>query len=367
MSNEDFKVEVVEVKDILPHPNADRLEIAVVKGWNCVVKKGQFTKSQLAVYFPIDSILPNKIEAAIFGEESKVKLTKGRVKTIKLRGAISQGLLVPQKALQISTTKIGQDLTSHFKVTKYEPPPPSFQGQSSQAAPASKLEENSHFHKYHKWCNAKNYPDLFQPEDMVFATEKIHGTNFRAGWVPFEATTLLKKIKKFFRLAPEYVFVYGSHNVQLSEKILYNGYYDKNIYAKTVKQYKLEEKIPKGLVIYGEIYGDGIQKNYSYGLTQGETKLVLFDAMKTGKYLDSADFILATNRLGIDRVPSLFYGKYKDFNFDDCMKSPSKLDGKTTKEGAVLKSPVDENSIVGRKGLKMINPEYLLKDQTDYH
>ena len=95
----DFRVEVVEVDEVLEHPNADRLEIAKVKGWQCVVGKDSFAAGDKGIYIPIESILPEELEAKIFGT-SKVKLSKHRVKTIRLRGAVSQGLLVHRRHLR---------------------------------------------------------------------------------------------------------------------------------------------------------------------------------------------------------------------------------------------------------------------------
>ena len=64
-------------------------------------------------------------------------------------------------------------------------------------------------------------------------------------------------------------------------------FYDTNIYYKTCEQYNLKEVLPKGTVIFGEVYGEGIQKNYNYGL-KGETKLVVFDVQvvdENGKFI----------------------------------------------------------------------------------
>src|SRR5688572_2429673 len=88
----DFAVEVVKIDEIMPHPNADRLELARVKGWIMVVGKDQFKTGEPAVFFPIDSVLPFELEAALFAE-SKIRPKGGRIRTTKIRGVISQGLL----------------------------------------------------------------------------------------------------------------------------------------------------------------------------------------------------------------------------------------------------------------------------------
>ena len=62
----DFKVEVVRIKEILEHPNADKLELATIKGWQCVIPKGIYKAGYVVIYIPIDSILPQEIEEKIF-------------------------------------------------------------------------------------------------------------------------------------------------------------------------------------------------------------------------------------------------------------------------------------------------------------
>ena len=57
------------------------------------------------------------------------------------------------------------------------------------------------------------------------------------------------------------------------------NYYDSNVYIEAVNKYKIKEILTPGMVLYGEVYGDGIQKNYNYGCKDGEHKLVIFDVM----------------------------------------------------------------------------------------
>lgn len=80
-----FEVSVVKIDDVIEHPNADRLDLVQIAGWNCVIRKGEYQKGDKVVYIPIDSILPFEIESKLFPPDSKVKLSKSRVKTIKLR------------------------------------------------------------------------------------------------------------------------------------------------------------------------------------------------------------------------------------------------------------------------------------------
>src|ERR1700730_1650712 len=97
-------VEVCEIARLVPHPNADNLEIAVVKGWDCLVKKGSFKPGDKVIYFPIDSVLPLELSEQL-GVTKYLKAMRkdyvyegpplgGRVGAAKLRGRVSYGLLM---------------------------------------------------------------------------------------------------------------------------------------------------------------------------------------------------------------------------------------------------------------------------------
>jgi RNA ligase (TIGR02306 family) len=361
-----FKVEAVKIDDVQVHPNADKLELLKINDWQCVSAKGNFKPGDIAIYLPIDSILPAEVETKIFGENAKVKLTNSRVKTIKLRGAISQGLAVTPSVLGLNNPKIGQDYTSTLKITKYEPVE---KGVSLVKGKSTKKQSNPHFRKYTSIENAKNYPNIFEDEEQVVVTEKIHGTNARFACVPFHADTVFKRIKQFFGLAPKYEFVYGSHNVQLQSKIIHQGYYGEtlgNVYAEAAIKYNLKEILKPGEAVYGEIYGDGIQKGYQYGCAKDERKLVLFDVMVDGQWLDVIEGKKWVESRNLPYVPVLYVGPFiKDKIYalrdGDSVLAPSQK----VREGVVVKSIKESPSYIGRKMLKFISDLYLLKNQDD--
>jgi RNA ligase (TIGR02306 family) len=360
-------VEISEIVDVQPHPNADRLELATVRGWQCVVQKGAFRPGDRCVYIPIDSVLDPLLEAKIFGADSKVKLSNHRVKTIKLRGAISQGLVVDLPSLELDGLRVGTDVAAQLGVSKYEPPEAPASMRTSTGA-TSRKQTNPHFRKYTSLENAKNHPNVFEPGETVVVTEKIHGTNFRAGYVPFHADTLWKRFKSFVGLAPKWDFVYGSHNVQLQSKLLADTHYDSNVYAEAVKKYRLRDLLQPGEVVYGEVYGDGIQKGYTYGCGPGERKLALFDTMVDGKYLDPLAFREWAQARDLPVVPTLLKGPFdlaavKALTAGASVLAPSQR----VREGVVVKPLKDTVTHIGRKVLKFISDEYLLRDQTDFH
>lgn len=197
---------VEKVIDVQPIEGADKIEVATVLGWQCVVKKNEVNVGDLVVYIEIDSVLPD-IPYFQFMEPRKY-----RVKTIKLRKQISQGLIIPisdiskiaidlESINDINILKEGQDITGLLNITKYE-------------SPSDRESNNSHFTKrkyswYIKWLTryqwfrkltgmrSKSFPDWLKKIDETrlqnipsilrntdkdwYATEKVDGQSGRIG------------------------------------------------------------------------------------------------------------------------------------------------------------------------------------------
>lgn len=342
-----FRVTVEIITKVEHHPNADRLDIVTVLGWQCVVSRDKFSVGDPCVYFPIDSVLPDALVQILFPPESKIKLSKNRIKTIKLRGVISQGLVVRMSAVGVMGA-VGDDCTSFLGVVKYEPPVENLPGQSGSSRPDEYC--NPHFKEYTDIENWKNYPTLFQEGEEIIVTEKLHGTNFRAGYVPFHAGTLWKKIKKFFGFTPDWEFVYGSHHKQLQGRPHASVFDDTNVYAEIVEKYSLKSIIPFGWVIYGEIVGSGIQRGYGYG--EKRHTLFAFDIKINCQFIQyhAVEWLFCS----IPRVPILYVGPYTVSKLDELASGPSKLDPSVEREGVVVRS------FNRSKILKRINDNYLL-------
>jgi len=120
---------IVEIDDVVPHPNADALELAVIGGWQLCVKLGEYKKGDRAIYCEIDSLLPlSNVELFGFLEarRSDNRRVNGenyhRLKTIKLRKELSQGLLVPVPE-KFKDTPVDTNVTLELGILKYEPKP----------------------------------------------------------------------------------------------------------------------------------------------------------------------------------------------------------------------------------------------------
>ena len=113
-----------EIIDIKPIDGADKIEVATVDGWNVVVRKGEFKLHQLVMYFEVDSFLPQWPQFEFLAKSSS-KCMDGvqgyRLKTIRLRGQISQGLILPITDFKIKNNiRIGEDFTERLGIKVYE-------------------------------------------------------------------------------------------------------------------------------------------------------------------------------------------------------------------------------------------------------
>lgn len=356
-------VEAVRIGEITKHPNADTLFMTTVKGWNCIIKDGQFRTGDLALYVPIDSVLPDSMV-----EEYQLSYLKNgaRVRTVKLRQVLSQGLLLT--LTEGHKFKEGDLVAEHFGITKWEPPAPSYQGVPNTAK-ATRNRPNPNFTRYCDPENIKNYPTVFKPGEEVVITEKIHGTNFRAGNVPRNwGAGFWARLKRFLlgRWLGEYEFTVGSRNVHLIGDN--PQFYEGNVYHQIAKRYNLAKTLPRDITLYGEIYGDKIQ-DLTYGLTNGAIDVVFFDAKRGDKYLSWREFCDLCLQLNLPMVPILYRGPFHEGLIEEHTNGKSWLTDKQIKEGCVIKTTTEENDIrVGRKILKSVSEAYLLrKDGTEYH
>ena len=352
-------VEVVKIEKLTKHENADTLQIAQINGWFSIVKEGEFKEGDLAVYIPIDSVIPD----SMLEKYDLAYLKNGaRVKTVKLRGLISQGLLLPADP----GWKIGQDVAQILGIKKWEPAVPFYQsGQKNR-----KRNPNPNFKVYTDIQDIKNHINVFKEGEPVYISEKIHGTNFRAGSVPIGSKGLVGWLKGVFIGTHE--FVVGSHNVQFEGNTIGNWikkrktFYGENVYAKIAKRYKLKEILSHGLILYGEIYGLGIQ-SLEYGMPGID--VAFFDMTVDGKYVSYEVLREFCNKHKLPMVPKLYVGEFSQRELDYCTNGNSMIWPNHIREGCVVK-PLEESNHpqIGRKVLKSISDEYLLKkDRTDFH
>ena len=357
---------VARIGEIVPIPGADNIELVLAGGWQAITKKGDYEVDDLVIVATTDAVIPQELSDAM---NVTNYLRKGqRVRTVKLRGMYSECLIIPfVYAEKLTHPKAkwaeGTDMMDLFKIYKYEPPVREVVVSGGRKV---KYKDNPLFYVYHKFPNLKNVAGLFTEEDEVEISRKIHGTNARYGVVKKKKISLWDRVRKFFGNEwVEYEFVYGSHNVEKGSDS--QGYYGTDVWKEVADKYNIKENlwtlfrnykevgdIKEGIIIYGEIFGPGIQKNYDYGLT--ELKYNGFDVQIDGEYCDVKSSFMLQSMLGLDYVPVLYYGKWSQ-EVQDSFVFNNYIEGtKVPHEGVVIKH-ISGNR---HKVAKVINPDYLI-------
>lgn len=359
----EFACEVVRV-EIEEHPNADRLEVALIGGYKSIVMKGQFKSGDLAVYIPEQAIVPDELlkEMGLTGKLSGAG--KNRVKATKLRGIVSQGLLYPAN----EDWEEGADVAETLGIVKFEPEVPLSLRGKVVAGP------------YQKWCfkfdieNLKKRPYLFETAEKVVMTEKVHGT--------FMVIGMLSRTAKFEFGVPSRFFV-GSKGL-FGKGITFDlNATVGNAYLHTVHQYGLIEKFNQfdlamggsefPLYLFGEVYGF---QDLKYGLGNGRLAYRAFDMARmlpdgTIDYVDDDMLEMALEEMKIERVPVLYKGPYSQEVVDLLTTGKETVTGTQChmREGIVIK-PLKErvHPRYGRVILKSVSSDYLLrKNGTEFN
>ncbi len=370
MENNNSVCFVGRISEIKPIEGADKIELVVVNGWNCISKKDEHTVGELAIIATTDAIIPEELSDGL-GVTNYLR-KGGRVRTIKLRGVYSECLIIPSTKGFLSTGAFlnqeseGKDMMVVLGITKYEPPVRQVQLAGGRKI---KYKDNPNFHVYYKFPNYKNVPGMFTEEDTVEITRKIHGTNARYGIIKKTKLSLWDRFKKLIRIADkwiDYEFVYGSHNVEKGSDT--QGFYDADVWKtiadeldvksklwEYVKAKYTPETLGTGFIIYGEIYGKGIQKNYEYGLDT--IKFTGFDIEENGVYLSTYHaWRVFEKELKLSYVEVLHFGDWSqevqnEFVFNNFIEGT-----KVPHEGIVIKYYTGDR----RKVAKVINPDYYI-------
>ena len=350
---------VGRIGEIRPIEGADNIELTIVNGWQSITKKGQYKVDELVIVATTDAVIPNAISDSM-GVTGYLR--KGqRVRTVKLRKVYSECLIISMDILAWSDDlSEGMDVMDILQIYKYEPPVKMVE--MSVGGRKIKYHQNPNFHVYYKFPNQKNVPDMFNEEDEVVITRKLHGTNARYGIIRKKKLSIWDRVKILFGDKwAAFDYIYGSHNVEKGSDS--QGFYSTDVWDEVAKKYNIRSKlwnhvkdtydfIGSGFIIYGEIYGAGIQKNYDYGLT--DIKFAGFDVEVDGEYEPYMREKTHFEVMDLPQVDVLYNGNWNkeiqdSFVFDNFIEKT-----KVPHEGVVVKSVTGVRSKVS----KVINPSY---------
>ncbi|MEM3097506.1 MAG: RNA ligase (ATP) [Nitrososphaerales archaeon] len=317
----EFKVQVVRVGEIKKHPNADSLGITKIGEYPVMMKLGEFKEGDLAVYVPVDSIVPVDDPRWAFLDGHN------RIKAKKLRGVFSMGLLTKADPSWVE----GQEVHNELRIVKYEAPVHFGAGNDENE------ECPFEFPKYTGIEAYRRYPNIIMGGEEIVATEKIHGTNGRWVW----------HMERLWC---------GSHN-QIRKMDV------SSLYWKAAEKYELGRRLKDydGFVFYGEIYG--WVQDLRYGHKKNEISIAIFDIfdMSSSKWLDYDEFKNMVDAAGLPTVPVLYRGPWSK-EVLKYAEGPTSMGGGHVREGIVIR-PVKErfDERIGRVILKYHGEGYLLR------
>lgn len=324
---------ISQILSLHPIEKADNLEVATVRGWHVVVQKGQFRPLDYCVYIECDSLLPlSNPHFEFLRQRAGETATHFRVRTIKLRGQISQGIVFPTSILPDGThINPEEDVSELLGITKYEPPIPfQLSGEIAGAFPSffPKTDEERLQNLLVEIMvySIHNYP--------LYVTEKLDGTSV-----------------SLFKLNGE--FGVCSRNWRLHET-------EGNLYWRMAGP--LRDVIPEGFAVQGEIIGPGVQKN---PLNRPTHELYVFRVihLEGGRVLSFDETTTFCRDLGLNMVPV-----YKEtFRFPNIPNLVDELLSSLPAKSALNPKALCEGHVFRTKdhspyfSCKLIRPEYLLK------
>ena len=336
-------VPVVEISEIKPHNNADKLEIVTVLGYQCVVSKGAYKPGDKAIYYPVDVILPDDIIERTGTRNFLKGKQKNRVGCAKIRDENSYGFL---ERIENDDLMVGDNLAESLGVEKYTPPE-KFTA-ADQAAYDSDIDP--YFVKYNDIQNSRLNANgtNFAPDAVVSVTEKIHGSSCKVMWINGEVVCGSNNVRRKKPDDPStdrYWRAYESPGI-------------KDLFDCLSKDYDR-------FGVYGEIYGPGIQSLH-YDISS--PKFIAFDIMIEGEYVDQHYFFGIVNEFGIHHVPQIALTEYRDLDIPALANKSSIVAGNgQISEGVVIKLADDQGEHVnrwwsgrGRPIEKYISDDYMM-------
>lgn len=342
---------VREVKEIRPIENADAIELAIVDGWQVVVKKGEFEQGDLGVYFEIDSFLPERKEFEFLRKSSFREMPDGskgfRLRTIKLRGEMSQGLLLPTGLFpEIRDKTLGEEVTKELGVIKYDPPVPAqLAGEVKGRFPSFiRKTDEERIQNLISWFERYKHIDFEVTEKLDGSSMTVYFNDEESGVCSRNLDLKESETNTFWRVARELKILDGLE--------------------------KFHQEFGKHLAIQGECVGPGLNGNSLKLSKQTIYVFNIFD-IDEHRYMvpDERTKVLEeleTLGCSLYQVPFIedvkVFEKYQDVEkVLEMAEGKSLIDPGSIREGLVFKS----KSLVGRDiiSFKAINNEYLLKQE----
>lgn len=344
-----------KITNIEPIEGADKIEVASILGWKIIVRKNAFSVGDLAMYFEVDSLIPNRPWSSFLFTGHHKDNEHFRLRTIKMRGQISQGLLVPLNDITLDLqssndydfneedglSKEDADWTEKLGIKKYKRPIHiSLRGKIKGTLP--------HFIKKTDETRIQSIPrivDLYRSERWV-VKEKVDGASCS-------------------------VFIKDGEFGVCSRNMLYYAD-DDNLFCNTVKKMGIEERLRRiggNICLQGELIGPKVQGN-PYKLK--EPTILFFNVWNIDeqRYFGYEDFAHYCSLIDVPTVPIIddtFF--LHNLSIDDIilMASDKSRLANVEREGLVFKTAVEKQTDykqLGRVSFKVISHSFAIKNKT---
>lgn len=346
-----FGATIERIEKAWKHPDADRLDLCRIEGadFQFVAGRDNWQAGDLCIYFPIDSLIPLWVQQEL-GVEGKLSgKNQNRVKTVRLRGEISQGLVgspeIVRKVNADFEVVHGADVTELLGVEKYEPPVVQHKNVIARPLPTGV--------KFYDIEGCDRYTAVLQHiienDIRVWVSEKLEGSHFVITINPDNEIKICTRRQHVEEKPGEepHLWCEVSRRMDLHTKIR-----------------QIKEKLGASIVsLHGEMIGPTIQKNI-YRLPRN--KVVFFDIRADEMWIDVPSKLDTFSQFGLEAAPTLGHD----------VLLPEWLEGKTVKEASdgqskiaptrregIVITPMAEkrHPTVGRLILKQRGPIYLSK------
>jgi RNA ligase (TIGR02306 family) len=341
-----FGVTKETISEINVHPNADKLEIAKLK--NCsfqfIIGKAQLKVGDEVLYFPIDSLVPENVQEILKIKGKLSSPNSSRIKTVRLRGSISQGLVGKLESFNdlISSEMTSEEITEKLGVTKYEPPAIMCKNADLRSLPFGL--------NVYDIEGCERYGDVVDMlmEQNVIVTEKMEGSNFSITYNGSDLYVNQRRHSIFQKDGEEHTWWRVAKEQDFTNLIK-----------------KIQSKYGYGTVVtlYGEMVGPSIQGNiYKFP----DNRIYLFDMNVNGAWVNHKDFMNTLTEFGANKyhVPILSEGKtLKEFLNGKKISEVSNgnsVFAETLREGIVIKPEIEQViHSFGRLIVKQRDQQYL--------
>lgn len=399
-----FEVKIRRLKNVEPHTNADALDVAQVDGFNVITQKGRFVEGDLAVYVPEAGVVPDRVlklsgfwkacdpcsggghlsspdpadpeytvedvcgDCKGRGGTGMLAGSKGnRVKPIKLRGQLSEGILLDLDIFeQLGFDPVMEELYPHedlegkdvgvaLGIEKYVVPiPANLSGKVYPLAGTIKVNSDPE--------NAKKMQGAFLPGEIVVMAEKVHGTALISGLKDGELYVTSKGM--------------GGKGLVLEDEKDEQGR-STNFYHRALQFAGGEDVLRRISEVFGEgqdvaLYGEAYPaQDLKYGEDGTAAKLAAFDIRIGEEFVTHEDFMKITSQLDIPIVPILYVGSFSEEALAHYTKGKEQVSGTEAhiREGVVVKPVEERRDSKGRRVIvKSISEDYLTrKNATEFN